>query len=210
MKTLPIATPIEPQPDAHEWLIKRTERNDRIIEDYRACVGLLNEVFGLLYDEVCKPCIAGENDTPEAIARGYDTKGKGCCEGTYHDDGLGGPAANTIRTKWDVVYEEAGEQGKDLGNIACGYLETGKGCVLGDLKAPRCASQFCWEPELGEKYGVDFDEMGIQESLEFILADVIQEERLGPTRPMTREYVADFKGYLQSMVDAIKSVQSID
>lgn len=184
-----------------EFLTKRQERYDRIIANYRECTGLLNQVFEILYDEVCGPCVEGKGE-------GY--KGVGCCIGTHSDDGLGGPAESDIyRMRQDMAIK-AREEGREIGEVACGYFETGRGCILGDLKAPGCLTFYCISEEVEKKYGIDLDSRKMGDVLEAILCDTELDKKgkavLG-SKSVDPKVLQDFKDYLQGMIDAIKRVK---
>jgi len=174
----------------------REKKNDRIVKSYTECTKMLNELFGLLYDEVCKPCV-------EMNA------GEGCCH--Y------GPCSEEIQNSRiaearERILEQAIKEGKELGSrhYGCNYHAYDEGCIIPELKSPKCAAQWCPSYEVEEKYGIKYDIQRVREDLELILADARRENGKWKYDRFDPQAVSDLKSYVQSMIDSVKKVKSGD
>ena len=172
------------------------EKIDTIVQTYRETLGLMNQVFDLLYDDVCGPCIE------YGISEGTQDNswiGRGCCNaGSHAFEGMEGPVAFEIARLRCLITADAIREGKILGgdNI-CMFHEKDEGCIVPDLKSPKCARYFCILPETEEKYGIDYNISMIDRNLKLILNGEDQE-------------VEEFHNYLNSMISSIKAVQGAE
>lgn len=168
----------------------REEKNDRIVNTYVECTKMLNELFGLLYDEVCKPCVER-------------TAGQGCCH--Y------GPCSEEVYNSKIIeareqIRKKAIADGKKIG--FCNYHVSDEGCIIPDFKSPKCAAQWCPSDEVEEKYGIKYDNRRVEGDLELILVDARLENGAWKYDGSDSQAVSDLKSYIQSMIDSVKKVKS--
>lgn len=173
-------------------------RINGIIKNYKECVGLLNQFFDILFDEVCGPCIEGNG-------KGY--RGRGCCTITDNRIKTGGPASEKIEEMRTELKNKALAEGREISEHICEYFETGKGCILGDIKPEPCVGIYCNSRKINEKYDIDFNESRVRRYLNIILNDDRIELRT-VKEGIRPEFVQDFKGYIQHMIDSVQGVKN--
>jgi hypothetical protein len=106
-------------PDSYR--IRATERRNIVLLQYVQCAAILNEIFFYCPDT-------------EWIEDGI-----GSCywEGS-NEDGCGGMIFDFAELRHRLRYELIGENSIERPRAACSYHKEGQGCVLGNLKAPKC------------------------------------------------------------------------
>lgn len=118
---------------------------------------------------------------------------------------MGGPAYGQIEKMRAELKNKVLAEGRKIREDVCTYFEAEEGCILDNLKSPRCVANFCDE-NIGKKYGIGYDEFRIRYDLSHILNDVRIEsdeikEGVDPT------FVKNLKNYIQSMIDSIEEVK---
>jgi hypothetical protein len=171
-----------------------------IIKNYTECVGLLNQFFSLIFDEFCGPCIEGNGDF-------WILKDRGCCITTYGRRKTGGPAAEKIEEIRTGLKNKALADGRELKEDICEYFETGKGCILGDIKPEPCVYTYCNVRKINEKYGINYSEDRIKRCLGTILGDDTVNSGV-MKEGMMPGFVQDFKDYVRSMIDSVERVKN--
>lgn len=160
---------------------------DRIIKNYTECVGSLNELFGLLFDDVCVPCIENKK-----ISSAY-----GCCiKGVTTT--VRGPASKKIEKIKSRLKKGFISRGGEIVEDACEYLGRSTGCIIKDLKPPKCAYPYCKHLMLEEKYSIVYDQKRIKRDLVAILE-----------KP-DKETARTLKEYIGSMISKVRSVKLAD
>ena len=170
--------------DMTEYVETFQRRHERlvatIINQYTDCSRPLNDLFRLVPDSC------------------WESDGLGCCDTdrSMAEDGLVGPAYPAL-----IEMREArrDEEGLVLRN-ACPYHKKGEGCILGELKSPRCLRHFCYG-ELPE----GFDSRYISETLQKIL-DGGLDWQTGTSHPERNlPLVAEFRSYVDRLVENAKA-----
>jgi len=165
------------------------QRSERIIRDYRECLGYLNKLFSLVVEEYCGPCFRGETTEEENACCHV-----GCVD---YDVFMDSPAYEDISILLEVMVENVKLNDGKIDEKVCEYFEANKECCLIDMKSPRCASFYCNTNEINERYGIEYKMEDIENFLKSILLDC---ERID---------VNAFKDYLEDMVNTVKKVKGI-
>ncbi len=162
----------------------RQDQINRVIKTYSETLDLLNEFFGLLYNETCKSHI--------------EENGYGCCiGGACIEYGISNLVYIEFRKRREEIAEKAIKEGKNLNDSYCEYFESRKGCIIPRLKSPICASFLCIDTPTEKKYSIDYNNTIIKETLENILSDT-----LGP------KAIAQFQDYIQNIINSVKKVKN--
>jgi hypothetical protein len=165
-----------------DFLEKRQKIEETIIQQYTQCTKLLNELFSFAPDQC------------------YREDKVGCCAGGgYSEDGFNGPAEITLlRMREKILAKEGWEAG-----VKCQYHRNDRGCILGELKAPRCIGQYCEGGLL--KYG--YDEMHVRDLLGKILAGLDSKDEINPEENWS--VVKELEDYVKGFMEKIKSKEQV-
>ena len=113
------------------------QRVKRIINRYQSCVSKINTIFGLIFDETCKPHVTYSKH--------------GCCIGNGPQ--YFGPAKEELYKKRTEIRKSKIREGINLNN-SCSFLDLNSGCILDDIKPPLCIAASCHYDFLERKYNV--------------------------------------------------------
>lgn len=165
------------------------QRNGVIIRQYIECTRALNDLFRHAPDDC------------------YLSDGVGCCDidRALSEDGLAGPAWIPLIEMRDARLEEEHEKDPESMKYhrACPYHKRDAGCILGELKSPRCIADYC--SSAVETIGYDYGY--IRKMLDRILYGEV-DYQTGEFHPERNwPLVAEFKVYVSRLAGNLELMQ---
>lgn len=169
-----------------EWKAERQRVVGIIIEQYTECTRALNELFRMAPDQ----CWAKD--------------GIGCCDVDmgYAEEGLDGPAKTTLDMMRAARLDE-----ENTTIHACPYHKENFGCILGELKAPRCAAHYC----RGDLRGTGYSYRRVREVLEKVLWGGLDPHNTaaGYNPERNAALVRGFKAYVDGLMAKVRALATV-